>query len=641
MEVNMNRTKLGMFLVVVVAFATWGCEKPAAKEEAPAAKQVQPAETKAPGTEMPTYPTRVFFGDTHLHTIFSFDAGTFGVRLGPDDAYRFAKGEELMSSTGVKAKLAKPLDFLVVADHSENLGFFPKLMIGAVKIVSHPLGKKWHEAVKEGGMAAGEAAIEMIKLFSKGQFPMEIATVGEEMRAPWNEMIDTAEKHNQPGKFTAFIGYEWTSMPGAKNLHRVLIFKDGKEKATQVLPFSSFDSDDPEKLWDWMDGYEKATDGRVLAIAHNGNLSNGQMFILETQEGKAFDKAYGLRRVQKEPLYEVTQIKGDGEAHPYLSPTDEFADFENWDVGNLDLSASKKKEMLQYEYGREALKNGLKVEAGTGANPFKFGMIGSTDSHTALASADDDNFFGKASTAEPSAVRAAHEFISGKGGKIMGWQMTASGYAAVWAKENTREALFAAMERKEVYATTGPRMTVRFFGGWDYVDADAKGDVAAVGYAKGVPMGGDLTAPPSADASPTFLIAALKEADGANLDRVQVIKGWVDGDGNTQEKVFNVALSDDREVGADGKAPPVGNTVNVKEASYENSIGAGELMVTWKDPEFDQSQRAFYYVRALEIPTPRWTAYDAKRFGAKMPKDVPMSLQQRAYTSPIWFTPAN
>jgi hypothetical protein len=590
---------------------------------------------------MPAYPTRVFFGDTHLHTSFSFDAGTFGARLGPDAAYSFAKGGELLSSTGVKAKLAKPLDFLVVADHSENLGFFPRLLTGDKQILAHPKGKEWHDAIQKGGEDAVAASIDMIKLFSQGQFPMEIAVRGDKMRIPWMEMINAAEAHNDPGKFTAFIGYEWTSMPGAKNLHRVLIFKDGKEKARQILPFSSFDSDDPEKLWDTMDSYEKATEGRVLAIAHNGNLSNGQMFALETQQGKALDKAYGLRRVQKEPLYEVTQIKGDGETHPYLSPNDEFADFENWDVGNLDVSEAKTKNMLQYEYAREALKNGLKLETAVGSNPFKFGMIGSTDSHTGLATADDSNFFGKHSGVEPNPKRATdHVVIEGKGGKIMSYQMTASGYAAVWAKENTREALFAAMERKEVYATTGPRMTVRFFGGWDFAPADAKGDVAAVGYEKGVPMGGDLAAPPAADASPTFLIAALKEADGANLDRVQVVKGWVDGDGKTQEKVFDVALSDDRKVGADGKAPPVGNTVNVAEVTYVNSIGASDLVVTWKDPEFDQSRRAFYYVRVLEIPTPRWTAYDAKRFGLTMPKHIPMIIQQRAYTSPIWFTPA-
>lgn len=602
-------------------------------------KADQKAEKAPVKKESPGFPQRPLFGDTHLHTKFSFDAGTFGVRLGPDDAYRFAKGEKVTSTGGLETQLSTPLDFLVVSDHSENLGFFDMLERGDERIVSNPQGKRWHEAVKAGGQEAVDAALEIIKSYSGGTFPPDLMLSREDGKGSWLAMIDAAEKHNAPGKFTTFIGYEWTSMPNSQNLHRVVILRDGKDKASKILPFSAVDSDDPEKLWDAMETYEKKLGGKALAIAHNGNLSNGLMFALTTQEGKELDAAYSERRMKFEPLYEVTQIKGDGETHPFLSPNDEFADFETWDKGNLDASIPKKKEMLAGEYAREALKTGLAVEAKTGANPFKFGLIGSTDSHTALATADDDNFFGKHTGVEPSAKRGVHEVISGKAGTLMGWEMTGSGYAAVWAKENTRESIFGAMQRKETYATTGPRMTVRFFGGWDFAAADAKGDVAKVGYTKGVPMGGDLAAP-KGEGGPTFLVAAMKDPKGANLDRVQVVKGWVDADGKTQEKVYDVKWSGDRKADAKGKVPAVGNTVNVAEATYENSIGADQLVVTWQDPEFDPKLRAFYYVRVLEIPTPRWTAHDAKRFGARFGKEVPMVTQQRAYTSPIWYTPA-
>ena len=380
----------------------------------------------------------------------------------------------------------------------------------------------------------------------------------------------------------------------------------------------------------------------MLAIAHNGNLSNGRMFpIIESFTGKPIDREYAETRALRERLYEVTQIKGDGETHPFLSPNDEFANYERWDKGNLDLSEKKKPEMLEFEYARAALRNGLKLEQELGINPYKFGMIGSTDAHTGLAAIDEDNYWGKFTTSEPSPQRATHPLIKAKNGTIMGWEETASGYAGVWATENTREALFDAMQRKEVYATTGPRMIVRFFGGWDFETRDASiRNPANVGYAKGVPMGGDLSAAPAGKA-PTFLVAALKDPIGANLDRVQIIKGWLDAKGETHEKVYDVVWSGERKPDPkNGKLPPVGDTVDVPNATYTNTIGASELIKVWKDPDFDPAQRAFYYVRVLEIPTPRWTAYDAKHYGITLPPEVPMKGQERAYTSPIWYTPA-
>jgi len=464
---------------------------------------------------------------------------------------------------------------------------------------------------------------------------------GRMYRSSWEKTIAAAEKYNEPGRFTAFIGYEWTSqVPPGQNLHRVVIYRDDGGRARQTVPATTYapqGSTDPEYLWKVLQAYEEKTGGDVLAIAHNGNLSNGLMFPeINHVTGAAVTEEYARTRMSWEPLYEVTQIKGDGEAHPFLSPNDEFADFGTWDKGNLNLN-----EMLQYEYARSALLLGMQLEKKLGVNPYKFGMIGPTDSHTSLATADDDNFFGKHSGGEPSADRLKHPFAKFGDLEILGWETLASGYAAVWARENTREALFDAMERRETYATTGPRMLVRFFGGWDFVDADAQTrQPAAVGYRKGVPMGGDL--PPAASgASPSFLVAALKDPIGANLDRVQVVKGWVGADGKSQERVYDVAVSGGRTIGRDGRCrTPVGNTVDVANATWSNSIGATELITVWRDPDFDASLSAFYYVRVIEIPTPRWTAYDAKYFGIEdVADDVEMVTQERAYTSPIWYTP--
>jgi len=591
------------------------------------------------------FPTQVFWGDTHLHTALSMDAGAFGARLSPEDAYRFARGEELTSSTGLQVKLSRPLDFLVVADHSDNMGFFPRLFAGDPEMLADPTGKRWYEMVQAGGQDGVQVAVEVIMAFSNNEFPEALASLpgSPAYRAAWDEMIDAAEKYDDPGRFTAFIGYEWTSNTSGYNLHRVVIFRDDATKASMVEPFTTvapLGSDNPADLWKWLNMYEDKTGGRVLAIAHNGNLSNGIMFpIVDSFTGKPFDRAYAQTRAKWEPLYEATQIKGDGEAHPYLSPTDEFADYETWDQGNLDLSEAKKDEMLQYEYARSGLQTGLQLEKKLGVNPYKFGMIGSTDSHTGLATAEEENFFGKHSGTEPGPDRYKHPMAQIGDLKYESWAMASSGYAAVWAKENTREAIFDAMMRKETYATTGPRMLVRFFGGWDFTAEDAMSRLPAnEGYMKGVPMGSDL---PKAGAgkAPTFLVAALKDPLSGNLDRIQIIKGWMDASGERQEKIYNVAWSGDRTVGSDGKLPAVGNTVDVGNATWTNTIGAPELITVWTDPDFDLAVPAVYYARVLEIPTPRWMAYEAKRFNLDLPSEIEMTTQERAYTSPIWYTP--
>jgi hypothetical protein len=622
---------LGLLLLIAIPIMTVAQDAPP-----PSDKKVE----YSPYPEQ-TYPNNVYFGDTHLHTSYSTDAGMVGCTLGPEDAYRFARGETVVSSTGVPARLHRPLDFLVVSDHAENLGLAPAIAESNPKLLENEWGKMEHDLVKSGTEGAIKAYENWMEKTGARDDPLsDMPELAAEM---WAKIIAAAERYNQPGLFTAFIGYEWTSQPDGNNIHRNVIFRDGGDKAEQVVPFSQYDSFDPEDLWKWMQAYEEKTGGRLLAIPHNGNLSNGLMFDDITYTGKPLTQDYALRRQKWEPVYEITQMKGDGESHPALSPTDEFADYEIWDKGSFGPQP-KTPDMLPREYAREAFKRGLAYEEKLGANPFKFGVIGSTDSHTALSTAEEDNYFGKVTLLEPSAnpIRF-EEVIAGrpapKGYQIYARQVGSAGIAAVWARENTREALWDAMARKEVFATTGTRLRVRVFGGFDYTEDDlVRSDFARYGYDHGVPMGGDLKNAPKGKA-PTFLIRALRDPDGANLDRVQVVKGWTDASGKLHEKVYDVAWSGNRKPGKDGKLPPVGNTVNVKDATYTNAIGTPFLSAYWKDPAFKPGERAFYYVRVLEIPTPRWTTYDAKIFGVKLPDDVPASIQERAYTSPIWYTP--
>ena len=603
-----------------------------------------------------SYPTNVYWGDTHVHTALSSDAYIFGVRLTPDDAYRFAKGEKVRATSGQEVRLHRPLDFLMVSDHAENMGVIARIDAGDKSLLATEAGKRTAKAIDypislvealdadtdELLNAFNAATLIAIKADQGPAKGLGQADYGIDMpfrRSVWAEVIENAEQHNDPGSFTTFTGYEWTG-----NGHRNVIFADGPELTSQVVALSALDSMNPEDLWAYLKVYEESTGGQAFAIPHNGNLSGNRMFALTTHEGKPLDQIFARTRSHYEPLYEVTQIKGDGESHPLLSPNDEFANYEvfKWGItksqpdakkhGSTDTKVQTRINLQQKptnSYARSALKLGLGAEAELGANPFKFGLIGSTDSHTALATADQNNFWGKMPGNEPGRNRV-----------ITGWNYSAGGYAAVWAQENTREAIFTAMRRKEVYASTGPRITVRFFGGWDYVAADAvRPDLARVGYARGVPMGGDLTQAPKGKA-PGFLIRAVKDPDGANLDRVQVIKGWRDEDGGLYEKIYNVALSDGRTENGNGEAPAVGSTVDIPNASYTNSIGDPELTVVWNDPDFDRDELAFYYLRILEIPTPRWTAYDAKSYGLKdLPDEVPMVTQERAYTSPIWYTP--
>ncbi len=601
------------------------------------------------------FPTNVYFGDTHVHTGLSPDAGGSGTRLMPRDAYRFARGEQVTSNTGQPVKLAQPFDFYMITDHSDGMGAIIDILKGAPNIMADPDGRKFNEDFNAGGQRAADAMFRLITQFAQGKLSEAInyQPGNPAYRRVWDDIIRAAEEFNDPGTFTTFIAFEWTSLVKGNNLHRNVIFRDGPERAGQVLPYTTtppIGSRDPRDLWKYLQNYEEKTGGDVLAIPHNGNLSNGMMFAMQDDfaDGAALDRDYAMQRQKWERLYEATQMKGDGEAHPLLSPEDEFADFESWDVGNLDLSQAKTAEMLPAEYARSGLKRGLQLEAKLGVNPFKFGMVGASDNHVGLTTTGNDNYFHKFTTYEPSPTRiinkdgSIHNSNANKdlGLAIASWQYITSGLTAVWASENTRGAIFDAMERREVYATTGPRIRVRFFGGWDFQESDAlRRDLAQLGYSRGVPMGSDLTAAPNDSKAPSFLVYALRDPIGANLDRIQIIKGWLDADGNPQEKVYDVAWSDKRQRKADGKLPPVGDTVDLSIPSWTNTIGASELGTVWSDPDFDPNRRAFYYARVIEIPTPRWTAYDRVKFNLKLPNEVPLKTQERAYTSPIWYTP--
>ncbi len=585
------------------------------------------------------YPDNVLFGDTHFHTNLSFDAGLVGTTLDVDAGFRFARGEKVTSNTGQPVQLIRPLDFLVVTDHAEFIGLAPMIHESHPELLADPWGNWIHKRFHSGPEGRLEAYGNIIEHGVRGENPFEAEDIA---RSFWVDFVEKAEKYNDPGRFTAMTGFEWTSTPMGDNLHRVVIFADGSDKTSRTVPFSMFDSADPQDLWKYLATYEDKIGGQAIAIPHNGNLSNGLMFAKETFKGEKITSEYAQKRIRWEPIIEITQIKGDSETHPLLSTEDEFADYETWDLSNLAGTAAKTEDMLKYEYARSALKLGLELGNEVGANPYQFGMIGASDTHTALSTTREENYFGKYKSAEPGPNRHDTEVVPAQDPtlSVFASQEVASGLTAVWARENTRGEIFRAMKRKEVYATTGTRIRVRMFAGWDFkVDEVSRPDFAVQGYRRGVPMGGELRPAPKGQA-PAFMIRALRDPDGANLDRVQVIKGWLDNTGETHERIYDIAVSDGREIAADGRAKtPVGNTVNVENATYTNTIGSALMAAHWVDPDFDPAQYAFYYVRVLEIPTPRWTTYDAAFFDIKRPDNVPATQQDRAYTSPIWYTP--
>ena len=554
------------------------------------------------------YEKVLLWGDLHVHSNFSFDAYSFGnTDLGPDKAYEFAKGLPVKAPNGELAQLTTPLDFLLVSDHAEYLGLFLGLEDDDPKLSSSSLGQRWLGYFQSGNQAP--ISREYVQMIERQK---DIELLPEEFnRSAWSKLLGFAERYNEPGVFSALIGFEWTSMIDGDNLHRVVVYRDGMTKARKMLPFSALDSPDPEDLWKFMGKYEGSTGGQVIAIPHNGNVSNGVMFSDKRVDGSDFDKTYTALRQRWEPLYEVTQVKGDAEAHPYLSPNDEYANFETWDQGNLRMEP-KEKNMLQGEYARSALKNGLALSQKFGVNPFKFGLVGGTDTHNALSTSDDENFYGKFVDSLPSEERTS----SSLGDRLWdNWRLSASGYTAVWAEKNTRESIFDALKRKEVYATSGPRILLKFFGGWGFVneDLDKTEFFSRTAYEKGVPMGGSL-AYKNDKSKPKFIFKASKDPNGNSIDKFQIIKGWLDENGQPKEKVFTIMET------LDGKG-------------QDNFVGI------WDDPDFNINQEAFYYARVLEVPSKRWSTYDQDRFGVSLNPEIPILIRERAYSSPIWFEP--
>ena len=580
------------------------------------------------------YPEHAYFGDTHVHTGWSGDAGTDGTITSPEDAFRFARGDAIKSNSGQTAKMLRPLDWMVISDHSDGMGTINEVRDANPDMIKDdPFMKEWSAVLKsEDEKARLEFLLKVVDRQVAGTLPKSF-TDPRWIKSAWDKTCDIAEKYNDPGRFTAFIGYEWTSnADDGNNLHRNVIYRGGAENAKKMIPLTTFTSRDPATLWKWMAQFEAKTGDRLLAIPHNGNLSNGRMFELQQFNGKPMTPAYAAERQKWERLFEVTQIKGQSESHPSLSPNDEFSNWDMWDRSNLN-GVPKQPGMVKTEYWRQALKDGLLLENTLGYNPFKLGANGGSDTHTGFSGMEEDNYWGKFKAIEPGPKR----MYGGFNKTYVAFETEAAGFMGVWSTANTREALWDAMHRRETFATTGSRMTVRFFGGFDFDSSDLDSLVAS-GYKKGVPMGGDLKAAPAGKA-PTFLVAAMKDPTGANLDRTQVVKGWVDANGETHEQIYNVSWSGNRKVGANGELAAVGNTVDLETATYTNTIGAPQLIGLWKDPSFDAKQRAVYYVRVLEIPTPRWTAYDQVRFKVKAPKGAELIHQERAFTSPIWYSP--
>jgi hypothetical protein len=600
--------------------------------------------------------TNLYWGDTHLHTSYSFDAFlNKNQSADPDTAYRWAKGLPVIHPyTRARVQINQPLDFLVVSDHAEGMGVIRAIATeteeygdeGVIKSIIRWFTIKFIRFVFDGGEGDGLSLFNEVlpeKAELPGTDPVQDPAnhvynnlgnmIPTEVTA-WGEIVDAAERHNQPGKFTALIGWEWSSVPTGANLHRVVISPDGSDKAKQYIPFGSDQSQYPEDLWAWLDKTSQETGSEFIAIPHNSNISKGYMFPEVTLKGQPITVNYAQTRMMWEPVVEVTQIKGDSETHPAVSPNDEFSDFESY--GFYLQKTPEEAKFSEGDYVRSGLKRGLEIEEKIGVNPYKFGVIGSTDSHTGLSSAEEDNFWGK--FAHDSTPETKRKGIIG-GTNTTGWNMSVGGLAAVWSDDNTRQSIYSAFKRREVYATTGPRIQVRLFGGWGFDQKALHSEsMAQYGYKQGVPMGGDLVGTRDENSKIQFLIRATKDPLGANLDRVQVVKGWLDSAGISHEKVFNVAWSGDRTLNNE-KLSAVGDTVSRVDGSVKNTIGSIELSTIWVDPSFNHKQRAFYYVRVLQIPTARHSLYDAIALQIDAPSEGPAVIQERAYTSAIWYTP--
>ena len=579
----------------------------------------------------------VYFGQTHVHTSWSFDAYVFGNTItGPEEAYKYALGQPIKHPGGYMVQLKRPLDFQAVTDHAEY--------VGTVRLANDPGSAISKLPIADKLKVHSKDDIQKVYLFLGASIlknqPIKELLDPQVAGSIWKDTVAIADKYYQPGKFTTFAAYEWTSTPNNSNMHRNVIFRDTKK--VPDVPFSSIDSDHPEDLWAWMDA-QRQTGNELLAISHNANLSDGIMFPLDVDsKGRPIDAAWAQDRMNNEPLSEITQLKGTSETHPSLSPNDEFSGFE---ILTYLLGGATRAPKVHGSYIREAYENGLGMQDARGYNPYKFGVVGASDSHDTAVAYDASHFFGAhgLTDATPQARLSGAETAG-----LTNDQISVSGLGGVWAEENTRELIFAAMQRKETFGTSGTRIKVRLFGGWDFgPDVLKQKDWVKTGYANGVPMGGDL--PPPKGKAPTFIVWAVKDPDEANLDRIQIVKGWTKS-GQIFEKVYDVAWSGDRKLarapiqnvlygGNDMILPPVGNTVDIKTATYKNTIGAVELKTVWTDPDFDPSLHAFYYARVLQIPTPRWTTYDAKSLGVPPPSNVPATIQDRAWTSPIWYTP--
>jgi hypothetical protein len=567
-----------------------------------------------------------YFGETHVHTSFSLDAYIGGARLTPFDAYRFAKGEAVPLNN-VLHSIGRPLDFVAVSDHAEFIG-----EMWSAQVPNAP--GHYQEALAE--LRGLDDLATQRSWFVK--YVMENNRSGAPEHPPffagpettvsaWKDVIvAAAEAHYDPGVFTTFIAFEWTSAPGGGNMHRNVIFRD---TVVPDQPISALDTTDEEELWTWMEAQE-ANGSTLLAIPHNSNGSKGMMFEPVDNDGNPLTREYAERRAKWEPLIEMMQIKGNSEVVLSLWPADEFADFENAE----SLATYSDRTFQKQNFVRWAVTKGLDYETQLGANPYKLGFIGGTDNHNGLPSDVNEATYQGSHGAADGAVTERRE------GEIDGWikgpESNPGSLAGVWAPRNTRGAIFDAMQARETFVTSGPRIKPRFFGGAALAETDDPVRMVLDGYANGVPMGGTLS---TLDGPPSFNVQALKDPDGANLDRIQIVKGWVNENGEPQERIVDVALSDGRVADADGRIPPVGNTVDVTTARFTNDIGAPELIGHWTDDDFDPSQPALYYVRVIEIPTPRWTTYDAVRNGLPLLEGVPITLQERAWTSPIWYLP--